>query len=149
MQATPKSTSNNRMRRILEAYYRGGSNRVRAMLRRHAIPDEKIESILAHLKQNFPDLPIAWPTASTSTQSFVHIVPVVRRGKSQDQMDWMYKFILHNTSHSGKDLMGTPYFKTLAAIVRDRQVTSADESLYNPSFFDLAKVILFLRSRKS
>jgi hypothetical protein len=145
MQSQPQSEyrSNKTMRRILDTYYLGGTDAVRALLRRNKTSEEKINIIVAQLQQNFPDLPLKSTMPRDGLQSFINNVYVVRTLKPDDWIDSMSQSMNEDARHARerKDLMRVAFFEALAAIVKDEQVTMADDNPYKKYIVELIAAI--------
>lgn len=130
----PDSSSNNVMRPILETYYLGGTDAVRAFLHTNTISNEKIEMIVAQLQQDFPDLPIKGTMPWDGLQSFINNIYVARTSHSGDGIDSMYQSMKEDArwARERRYLMRAAFFEALAAIVKDEPVTLADDNPFKP-----------------
>jgi hypothetical protein len=148
----PKSSPNNIMGRILDVYHRGGTDAVRALLRRNNISEEKSATILAQLQQNFPDLPIKGVMPKDSLRSCLNNIYVVRVFRSQEDIEWMYQSMKHEAHIAlelTRDLMRVAFLEALAAIVKDEPVTLADDNPYKPYVVKLVEAIDLWKSQQA
>lgn len=112
---------------------------------------KKIETILAQLQHNFPNLPITGTMSQDSLLSFVNNVYVIRTGKSEEQIEAMYQSLKRDArlARERRDLMTPAFFEALAAIVKDEPVMLANDNPYKRYIIALVESIEVWKSQQS
>jgi len=139
----PDSGSNATMRPILEAYYLGGSDAVRELRRANRTPDDTIETILAQLREQFPELPLKSTMPREGLESLLYNTYTARTSQDEQRIEWTYQAMKDDARwcRQNKYLMRAGFFEALAAIVKDEPVTMADDNPFKPYVLKLAAMI--------